>query len=564
VSAPEKPDIPGWFGLRRPWVLTVARPLGPILSGVVMLLFVLAVAAAGAILLHAIFDLGLGTPRTGFGTGAVIVALLGAPFVIWRAVVAQRQADIAQEGQITDRINTAVQGLGAEKVVKERVFVPIVSTSLGHISPGAEIERQIRELPVRGKRGTWELIETTEPNLEVRIGAIYALERIAQDSDRDHVQIMEILCAYIRQNSPAPAEDDWPEPAMGEWEDIEPLEEDWLERLMAFREEQREAMAGLKLREDIQVAVEVIGRRSEKQRRLEAGRGVETAFPFDRDHEDDAGPEEGYDQAALEVHLRAVEQWKETLRAYEGYRLDLRSADLRGADLSGMNLNGAMLDGSCLQGAHLWRTNLHGADLTEAGLQGAHLWETRLKGAHLWNTRLQGVVLRQAWLQGADLREAQLQGAVLWQARLQGANFEATRLQGAHLQGARLQGADLEATRLQGANLLGAQLQGAHLWEARLQGAELKAASFDSETDLTGTNLRGAAVTSVDLADIPHIADHLEGMFGDGSVTLLEGCDWPEHWPRHELGPEEFNEEWRKWQADPEGYTPPDPPDTAR
>ena len=34
------------------------------------------------------------------------------------------------------------------------------------------------------------------------LGAVYTLERIAQDSDRDHIQIMEILCAYIRNNAP--------------------------------------------------------------------------------------------------------------------------------------------------------------------------------------------------------------------------------------------------------------------------------------------------------------------------------------------------------------------------
>jgi len=70
-------------------------------------------------------------------------------------------------------------------------------------------------------------------------------------------------------------------------------------------------------------------------------------------------------------------------------------------------------------------------------------------------------------------------------------------------------------------------------------------------------------VTSVDLGDIPHIADHLEGMFGDGSVTSPEGCDWPDHWPRHALEFSEFHDEWHKWQADPEGYRPPDPPEAA-
>ena len=53
--------------------------------------------------------------------------------------------------------------------------------------------------------------KTAPPNLEVRIGAIYALERIAQDSLRDHIQIMEILCAYIRENSHATPPQDFPE-----------------------------------------------------------------------------------------------------------------------------------------------------------------------------------------------------------------------------------------------------------------------------------------------------------------------------------------------------------------
>jgi Pentapeptide repeats (8 copies) len=42
--------------------------------------------------------------------------------------------------------------------------------------------------------------------LEVRLGAIYALERIARDSERDHWPIMEILTAYIRERAPWRAE----------------------------------------------------------------------------------------------------------------------------------------------------------------------------------------------------------------------------------------------------------------------------------------------------------------------------------------------------------------------
>ncbi|MEL7215852.1 MAG: hypothetical protein AAGJ96_07985, partial [Pseudomonadota bacterium] len=48
-----------------------------------------------------------------------IAALVGAPFVIWRAIVAQKQADTAEQVLITERFTKAVEQLGAEKVVKQ-------------------------------------------------------------------------------------------------------------------------------------------------------------------------------------------------------------------------------------------------------------------------------------------------------------------------------------------------------------------------------------------------------------------------------------------------------------
>ncbi|GEM_PF-3813158 len=53
------------------------------------------------------------------------------------------------------------------------------------------------------KFGEWSDFQQTLPNLEVRIGSLYALERISQDSHRDYLQILEIICAYVRENSPA-------------------------------------------------------------------------------------------------------------------------------------------------------------------------------------------------------------------------------------------------------------------------------------------------------------------------------------------------------------------------
>ncbi|WP_162173022.1 pentapeptide repeat-containing protein [Thiomicrospira pelophila] len=123
--------------------------------------------------------------------------------------MAHQDYKVKEQGHITDRINKAVEGLGAEKTVKQ------VSKD--------------------GKTSS----EFTQPNLEVRIGSIYALERIAQDSLRDHIQIMEILCAYIRENA------------------LEPNH------------------VSSKLRLDIQIALTVIGRRSSSQIKLERQKSYE-------------------------------------------------------------------------------------------------------------------------------------------------------------------------------------------------------------------------------------------------------------------------------------------------
>ena len=47
--------------------------------------------------------------------------------------------------------------------------------------------------------------------LDVRIGGIFALERIARDSARDHPTVMEVLAAFIREHS----HEQWPPPDSG-------------------------------------------------------------------------------------------------------------------------------------------------------------------------------------------------------------------------------------------------------------------------------------------------------------------------------------------------------------
>lgn len=111
---------------------------------------------------------------------AALTATLGAvvtlPLTLIRTRFAARTTHATEQDLITDRINKAVEMLGTEKVMK----IP------GKDDAGGDIE-----------------IEKTVPNMEVRIGAIHALARLARENLNFHVQIMEILCAYIRENAPA-------------------------------------------------------------------------------------------------------------------------------------------------------------------------------------------------------------------------------------------------------------------------------------------------------------------------------------------------------------------------
>src|SRR5215213_570275 len=57
---------------------------------------------------------------------------------------------------------------------------------------------------------------------EVRLGGIYALERIASDSERDHWTIMEILTTYVREHAPRQTCDDNSEGGTHEMLPIDP------------------------------------------------------------------------------------------------------------------------------------------------------------------------------------------------------------------------------------------------------------------------------------------------------------------------------------------------------
>ena len=411
--------------------------------------------------------------------------LITLPLALLRVLTTERQVTATEEGLITDRINKAVEGLGAEKTVKHVIEAPLYEKD-----PKGDWKRDEtgKLIPARRPDGTAfvdrETVETTEPNLEVRIGAIYALERIAQDSDRDHIQIMEILCAYIRQNAPAS-------------EAQETLVLKWRRENEAFAEEDRAPFpdqddiravaAGLmRPRADIRVALDVLKRRHPAQITLES----QDRRPADK----------------------------------QGYRLDLRQTNLQSADLESGQLNKARLEGAHLEGAMLDRAHLKGADLRWAHLEGAYIQGAHLEGADLHWSHLEASMMDQSNLSRATVDFAHLEHADLYFAQ-----FNDASLRWAHL----------SMTGLHGAIFNGAKLDRAHLNEAWVSGAK-----FDAGTSLEAANLRGAAFREVDLSMLHLSQDQVNSLFGDDTTNLPRYVAAPDWHSRTYASEDDFLKAW--------------------
>jgi hypothetical protein len=229
------------------------------------------------------------------------------------AVATWRQVRIGREGQITERFTRAVDQLGSDK-------------------------------------------------RDVRLGGIYALERIARDSQPDRATISEILCAFVREHAPWPPRTDAGQPA-------------------AFPPEiPRTSLPSLMIRAaDVYAAINALGRL----------RSLEGVSRFDLPR----------------VDLRRV--------MFDG---SLRGANLIRATLQFGAFTSADLRDTWLNWADLRETLLDSVDFRGAALANADLRKALLREADLRGTVLTAADLREAVLTGADLREAILQNAKLQQA----------------------------------------------------------------------------------------------------------------------------------------------------
>ncbi|MEH2245843.1 pentapeptide repeat-containing protein [Nostoc sp.] len=370
--------------------------------------------------------------------------------------------------------------------------------------------------------------------VETRTGAIYALERVAQDFPQEHWTIMEILTAFVRENAPK-------EQLKAEQEKAECQGAGYSNKPRGGSRPTQQLEQNLheelpKIRTDIQAALTVIARRNlledPKEQKLDL----------------------------RNTDIRGADLLKANLQQADLRGADLSGADLREADLSEADLNGAKLVRSILYetkllkaslcGANLcWanlnRANLSGANMRSANLFGASLRIANLQGANLYKANLQQATLKVANLSGAKLFLANLQGAKLGKANLHmtgliGANLSGANLNGANLSGANLNAAKLHQTEVYFANLSEASLTEADLHQANLIGANLYRATF-FQANLTQANLMGANFSEANLSDVKLEGTILTGAknlelhqirkaLGDRTTRLPDYIEAPTHW----------------------------------
>jgi uncharacterized protein YjbI with pentapeptide repeats len=318
-----------------------------------------------------------------------VVALLSLIFVVMPTVLVRPSAELDREKLLKARndVRTAgIQIVGGTALLAGLVFT---NRTLGLNQQGQITDRFTKATDQLGS-----------DKLDIRLGGIYSMERIARDSKADHGPVMEVLTAFVRNHAT-----DSPTATAS------PVTSSTT------------TSAQPRMPTDIEAALTVVERRNMAN--------DPKGYTLDFSHSDLPG-------ASL---LRA----------------NLSRANLSGASLLRANLYGANLFFADLSGANLSGTNLLVADLSGANLSGANLSGANLSGANLSGTNLSGDDLSGTNLSGAFLIEARLSGADLRGANLSGANLTVASLRGANLSGANLSGAGLSRANLFGTNLLEAQ-----------------------------------------------------------------------------------------------------------
>jgi uncharacterized protein YjbI with pentapeptide repeats len=252
-----------------------------------------------------------------------------------------------------------------------------------------------------------QLGDPDDSKVDRRLGGIYALRRIAEDSLRDQPSVVEVLCAFIRRRGQSPgvvgaqAVDDYRQPV------------------------------------DVQMALTAIGslpRLGKEHERIDISRSHLECVELD---------ELDFSHAHLsEANFSYAHMDSVNFSHVVGYEVNLNNAILRRAHMEKAQLKGVQLRHAKLVRANLTEASLPFANLEQANLRGAQLCKAELRkadlsGAHL-SSSLQPPESGREWerIEAATLRGAALEGAFLSGAHLAGVDLKDVDLKGADLSNA--------------------------------------------------------------------------------------------------------------------------------
>jgi Pentapeptide repeats (8 copies) len=305
--------------------------------------------------------------------GVVPVVALGAWWVWWLLPIRQvelryRLSDAKARADVEDNFRkTAGQLLGGVAVLVGAGFAYLQFQQQQTSAHDLLISNQVAK--------GFELLGNKEKDLSQRLGGIYALEGVMNNSEQYHQPVLEALCAFVRDRTQPHLADS----VAGKV--LKAITQTFSAGLPHRLQDDLSSPAA-----DVQAALTVIGRRKSGPGRVDL------------------------------------------VGAYIA-RVELGYANLRGADLRFAGLSNASLIFADLRGAYLGGAYLSGAHLNFANLSGAHLDVANLHGANLGYGDLHRANLREANLHGANLSYADLLGAKnLTQDQLDKACGENTKL----------------------------------------------------------------------------------------------------------------------------------------
>lgn len=337
------------------------------------------------------------------GLVTTLGGILGTPIALIRVFTTERQTKTAEESYITDQINKAVEGLGANRLVKQigrnvtySLYGRTVRFLEWHDGTGqtrSGIDMQAEDAKLESE--PWREFEISVPNIEVRLGALGLLERVYRLSLHDRSRILNLLAAYIRENSPVKTA----ERAAPFWVPSEEAD---------FSDRDNTALwhwtRQLRARADVSMAL-----------------------------------------ASL-VTLRSINSAENNHAASRSrpWKINLSDTALQAAACAGLDLYDTRFQRSHLQGmdfkeANLQSSNFEEAKMTFTRLSGANMREAQCRGAIL-----KGAIFKSTKMQGCDLSDADMQGALFESTQFDTTtNFGTASSRGSALRSVDLKGIDV-------------------------------------------------------------------------------------------------------------------------